>query len=279
MNTPNSSLYRHVILTPFSIPVPRYAHIRAQPGWLEHRFELFEQYTLASMATQDTDNFVWIVYFDEATPEPFRERIEACRKLYDFIPFYTHCFDAPGWRESVIKVLKDPAEWLLTTRLDSDDAFASDHMRNLQNYVDTMAAPERCSLNMINGYVLSDGRLYAHRHRSNAFASWLEPWSSDMITAQCIQHMKMAEFGPVYQVESPPAWLQVVHGSNLSNVVRGRRIKPDEASLRFPDSVCAHFNPASDLEVAMENGLVVPVRKMRDKLISVIRRRPMMYDY
>ena len=36
---------------------------------------------------------------------------------------------------------------------------------------------------------------------------------------------------PVVQLDGPPAWLQVVHGSNVSNRVRGRIVSPNRTRL------------------------------------------------
>ena len=123
----------HVILTRFNLATPgRESAIRNQPGWLAGRFELFERYCLPTLAAQrgvSAGGFRWIVYFDDGTPEPFRARIEACRRVADFHPFFTPIFPGEQWGISARAVLAAEgraAPWLLSTRLDNDDGLAVD---------------------------------------------------------------------------------------------------------------------------------------------------------
>ena len=101
--------------------------------------------------------------------------------------------------------------------------------------------------------VIEDGRVYAHAHPSNAFASWLEPWYDAARTCMSINHMRMAEHGPVLQVGGPAAWLQVVHGGNVSNKVRGRRVGPEAVRDRFPPEVPGRLRASSATGIALEN--------------------------
>ena len=98
------------------------------------------------------------------------------------------------------------------------------------------AEPRRAAFNLTNGYVFDGRRAYAHAHPSNAFASLLEPWDTAR-TVSDVQHMDLAAAGPVVQVDGPGGWLQVVHGGNVSNKIRGRRVPPAELAGRFPASI------------------------------------------
>ncbi len=212
----------HVILTRFNLATPgRESAIRNQPGWLAGRFELFERYCLPTLAAQkgvSAGGFRWIVYFDDGTPEPFRARIEACRRVADFHPFFTPIFPGEQWGISARAVLAAEgraAPWLLSTRLDNDDGLAVDFVGRVQAAV-AAAPPRRAAFNLTNGYVFDGRRAYAHAHPSNAFASLLEPWETAR-TVSDVQHMDLAAAGPVVQVGGPGGWLQVVHGGNVSN--------------------------------------------------------------
>jgi hypothetical protein len=66
---------------------------------------------------------------------------------------------------------------------------------------------------------------------------------------QADNHMKMAEHGPVHQIGGPAAWLQVVHGHNVSNKIRGRRISAEEARRALPDNLLGPLRPASAAEI------------------------------
>jgi len=266
----------HVIMTRFNLATPgRESRIRLRPGWLSERFGLFERYCLPSIAAQTVQTFTWIIYFDEETPAEFRERIEACRRVHPFVAYFSPLFPSEGWPRSVREVLAPggtaPAPWLLSTRLDNDDGLAVDHVQRLQAAVAAKARPERCSLNLTDGLVLHDGRVYDHTHLSNAFASWLEPWDDAMCTAQSIEHMKMDQYGPIQQVPGPPAWLQVVHGGNVSNKIRGRRVPAGRARGRFPPELLAGLQESSSTTIALENLFLTPRRSALDAASALWR--------
>ncbi len=263
----------HVILTRFNLATPgRESALRNQPGWLAGRFELFERYCLPTVAAQTAGGFRWIVYFDEATPAPFRARIEACRRVADFHPWFTPLFPGEQWAISARAVLAAEgrqAPWLLSTRLDNDDGLAVDFVARVQAAV--AAAPaRRAAFNLTNGIVFDGRRAYALAHPSNAFASLLEPWEAARTVAD-VQHMHLAEAGPVVQVGGPGGWLQVVHGGNVSNKVRGRRVPPAGLAGRFPASIDLGA-PASAAAVAAENLFVAPLREARDRAAGLVRR-------
>lgn len=270
----NGTDYRHVIQTRFNLAtVGRESAIRTRPGWLEERFALFERHCLPAVAAQSIRDFTWIIYFDIETPAAFRERIERCRTVFPFIPYFTPLFYEEGWPRSIRETLEAPAPWLLTTRLDNDDAISIDFVARLHATLAAMPSPRRCSINFPEGYLLQAGRAYAHRHLCNPFASWLEPWDDKMRTAYSIYHMRMAEVGEVVQVEGPGTWLQVIHGGNVSNKVRGRQIVPTVLRERFPAAAIEPLAEESTLAIALDNLFMSPLRAARDAAIDLARRQ------
>lgn len=264
--------YTHVIMTRFNVARPkRQEPIRLDPDWLAGRFELFEAYCLPSVAAQGARDFHWLVYFDAETPAPVRERIEACRRVFPFVPCFTPPVDAGYWPASIAAAVAGRTPWLLTTRFDNDDALAADHVARLQGALARPGSAVRGSLNFPRGLVREGGKLYALTHLANPFASWLEPWDAKARTAISINHLKMGRVGPVRQLDGPPAWLQVVHGGNVSNKVRGRRVGPEAAAGRFPASARAGLRPASGLEIGLENLVLTPIRSARDTAVSMVR--------
>jgi len=259
----------HVIFTRFNLATPGHeSTIRCRPGWLESRFSLFERYCLPSVAAQDCRDFRWIILFDKDTPAEFRERIERYRDTQDFYPYYTGLFPGTGWAQAVREVLGDTHEsWLLTTPLDNDDSLARDFVSRLQQAVRSAGALRRGAFNMTNGAILANGRLYRCVHKSNAFASWLERYDENMVTIGTIAHMTLAMHGPVTQVGGPAAWLQVVHGENVSNKIRGHRIKADADTWPFPMPILDEIKEDSRLAIATENLTVGRLRNFRDRLL------------
>lgn len=263
--------FTHVIMTRFNMAMPQRDAIRKRPGWLESRFDLFERYCLPSVAAQTVRGFHWVIYFDIETPAPFRERIERCREEFPFIPFYTPHFEAEGWPRSLKEIFGTyRTPWLVTSRLDNDDALSVDHVERLHAHFLEQGI-ETGSVNFRNGFLLQGGRVYMLEHLSNAFAHHVEPWDETAITCRGVNHLKLAEFGPVRQIDGAPAWLQVVHGGNVSNKVRGRRVAGDEARAFFPEGILGPLRPASPLALGLENLVLVPMRNLRDSLAAYLR--------
>ncbi len=266
--------FTHVVMTRFNMPTPgRESQIRNRPGWLEGRFDLFERYCLPSIAAQTAprENFHWMIFFDVETPQPFRDRIAECQKVFPFKPYFTEFFQAEGWPRSVRETLAPTTPWLLSTRFDSDDALSSDHVARLQAALAATKPAGRVSLNITEGIILEAGRVYAHSHPCNAFASWFEPWDAEARTCMSINHMRMAEVGPIQQVGGKAGWLQVVHGGNVSNKVRGRRVAPAAVRDLFPEAVLGPLKPASGAEISLENIVLTPLRSARDALVARLR--------
>jgi hypothetical protein len=260
----------HVILTRFNLATPgRESRIRNQPGWLEDRFELFERYCLPSVAAQTRHEFTWLIFFDAETPDAFKRRIAGCQKTYPFVPVFTGLFQSAGWGRAVREHVEARPGWVLTTRLDNDDAIAVDFCERLAAAARHHPGP--CALNFTNGFVLSRGRVYAHRHPTNAFASYMEPLNDAVRTVCTIPHMELADVVPVHQIGGPGAWLQVVHGRNVSNKVRGYRVSGEELEARFPPAVKAGLD-GHGAQARLENAVLWPGRLARDMAVTMLRR-------
>ena len=269
----------HVLMTRFNLATPgREAAIRNRPDWLATRFRLFEEFCLPSVAEQTRKAFTWIIYFDKDTPAEFKDRVTALQSQVPFEAWYTGLFPASGWPQSVAAVLgAKPGTMpptVLTSRLDNDDALARDYMeRTAAAAVGQVPAP-RTGIVITNGYIRSATSAYRISHPCNAFASWLErvDQPGGPLTAMGISHIDAADFGPLVQVPGPGGWLQVVHGGNVSNKVRGVRVGPDALAARFHPGALAGLEPASALVLAADNLLMAPLRSGRDRLFGLARR-------
>lgn len=264
--------YEHVLMTRFNLATPgRESAIRNRPGWLEARFSLFEKYCLPSIAGQTDQRFHWLIYFDEQTPDEFRQRIDRLRKIHPFIPFYTGLFPSDGWSDSILKTFDFQVDTLLTTRLDNDDALALDYMERVHRAVEDQGLAHG-GYNFTHGYILANGRLYHMVHPSNAFFSWLGPYTTGMTTAPSIPHMQLAEHGRVYQIEGSAAWIQMIHGGNVSNKIRGQRIHPAKVAGHMPQVILEDLKPCSSVQMFVDNALAGPIRGIRDLLLAIRRR-------
>lgn len=263
---------RHVILTRFNIPSPgRELTLRSKPGWLAGRFELFRDYCLPSVAGQTEQDFEWVIFFDEETPAEFRDEIERLQRVFPFHAAFTRLADMPEIIQSVLPRYQD-ADWLLSTRLDSDDILATDHVARLRE----AATPDHTRVvNFANGAILSlsggSPHLYRITDRKNPFASLLEPMSETARTIWGEIHVNIARLGPVTQLDGHPGWLQVVHGGNVSNRVKGKRVKLADAEDIFP-ILRRMATPERDIDILLENWLATPWRQARGLGRYVIAR-------
>lgn len=261
--------FTHILMTRFNLATPgRESGIRNRLGWLAERFDMFEKYCLPSVAEQTDTRLHWIIYFDKDTPREFKDRVERCRSIFPFVPYYTGLFPAEGWSRSINETFTRDTPLLLTTRLDNDDALTRDFSQRLYGAVaDAQAEPG--IYNFPNGYVMGGGALYGLRHLANPFFSSLSEWTDAPVTAPSIHHLKISDHGPLRQVDGPGTWVQVIHDGNVSNKIRGRRMAPTELKNRVPASVEAQLRPAAPLTVALENALLTPLRNLRDHLLTL----------
>lgn len=264
---------RHLVLTRFNLATPgrEVAH-RLRAGWLEGRFDLFERYCLPAMAAQTEQDFDWIVYFDDHTPDWARARIEGTRQVRNFYPCYTALFEAEGWARTVLaRIGDDRRDVLLTSNLDNDDGLAVDYVARVQTAARGAWAGHSIALNVTNGFVLCGDALYRHRHPSNAFTNLVEGYHAPR-TVNTLRHMEIADHVPLVQVAGPGGWLQVVHDDNVSNRVRGIRVDRVEAARRFPAALMQNVTNPGIAELLIDRIIGGPMRGLRDRAVGAARR-------
>lgn len=268
-------MLHHTLITRFNLATPgREIAFRTRPGWLEERFALFERYCLPSVAAQSCQSFDWILFFDDGTPLWAREAATRLQAVRPFHALYTPLFGNDGWAQAVRAVAgpPQPGRLLVTSNLDNDDALAFDYVERVQKAARESARHGRFAVNVPEGCVLSDGALFAHKHLHSAFTNLVEPDDEGFATTMTIRHMELFDHVPVVQAQGPAGWLQVVHGGNVSNRVRGRRIGPKEAGRQFPQSVLGAIATPS-LPVRLAEALVLaPLRGARDHAFAFARR-------
>jgi hypothetical protein len=159
--------------------------------------------------------------------------------------------------------------WLVTTRLDNDDGLNC-------NFVDWLHREVRVGetevLNFPMGLVYHEGKAYLSCQESNAFISLSEPTDS-FRTVVAGPHNKMAKVAPVRNIEDRIAWLQLIHGVNVSNKVRGKRIERSAIPDGFEAVRGIEQGGASEsaLQIAAENLTAGALRSARDYLIDAVR--------
>ena len=152
----------HVLLTRFNLPSkgPE-SLIRAQDGWLQRRVELFERYTIPSVAAQTV--LVFTGLFTSTRRAPAGCSTASRRTL--LIGAYTPIFrDEATWREvgaDARQLTGARGELLITTNLDNDDALAVISSRGSSSWQDRARLGR---LFLERGLIAFGGRTY-HKAR------------------------------------------------------------------------------------------------------------------
>ncbi|QXD14292.1 putative rhamnosyl transferase [Rhodocaloribacter litoris] len=252
--------FTHFILTAFNVRMGVADHLVDDPTWLRHRFDLFERFCLSSVRSQTERRFTWLVFFDTRLPASFREKVKAYARWDSFVPLFVEALSPERMCAFVRERIPSEATYVLTTRLDSDDALARDFVENVHQ---RFRPHTGAFLNFTCGYVFGRDKLYAARRTSNPFITMMEP-VENMRTVWCRPHRRLAEVGPVWEVTTAPMWLQVVHGQNLYNrIVNCLRVPRRALGERFAVTL-----PPGDAE----SMVVVRAERLWNRLAMAARR-------
>ena len=223
--------FQHIILTKFNVRV-NYKNLSKStvglsPDWLEHRFQLFDRFCFPSVKEQSNQNFKWIVFFDAQTPEKFQHKVQEYTEWQNFIPVYVdRSIYPPGGlaKPVVLQHLNQNKDYLITTRIDNDDAISHDFVSIIQ---DNFSQQEFEFINFTYGYVWHQGKIYLRKYENNPFISLVEKIYRQKIdeikTVYCVNHAQVSSEENVKQIDIAPSWLQVIHDKNVANRVRGIR--------------------------------------------------------
>jgi hypothetical protein len=220
----------HVLLTRFNLPTGGVEGlIRAREGWLRERVGLFEAYCAPSVHSQTCQDFRWIIYFDPDSPEWLNDWISR-NAPGRFTPVFRSSVSSDDVVIDIRTFLGGGSSMLVTSNIDNDDSFALDFVERIQS----AASPtERTALYITCGLIKNGTRIYLRRDTRNAFCSVIESWESPS-TCWCDWHNLLGNSMKVVQLDGDPGWLQVVHGRNVSNRVRGRLVSPSRYVRLFP---------------------------------------------
>ena len=95
---------------------------------------------------------------------------------------------------------------------------------------------------------------------ANPFASLMEAMGPGVRTIWGEKHVDIERLAPLALVGGAPAWMQLVHGSNVSNRIKGRRVRLDSYCDLFPNLKCLSESvKESGAEIKRENSVVLPL--------------------
>lgn len=197
-------------------------------NWLKNRFQLFENYCFPSLKSQTNKNFEWWVFFDASTPDLYKKKIKIFGALLpNFKPKFKESYQV--FEDTLSQDLLEEmdcknTDFIITTRLDNDDIFSNKAVEELQNNL----VDYKCILEMPIGYNLEIGKINKLRKMNyplNPFISLLESVENDqkIETVYAHQHGEWMHLKQI-NITNKPQWIQVIHGNNVSNQVKGKEI-------------------------------------------------------
>lgn len=242
----------HVLLTRFNVRRAAVPDPRAlSHDWLAQRMAIFAQVTVPSVVAQRCPPDLWLVFLDELTPAPARLALARLAEQHGFLrPVYCGVLGDAVYRAVIAQAVPAGTDWLLSTRLDNDDAL---HPALLAAVRAAVQVGRREFINPVQGLVVGDGLLYRKSDKSSPFISLSEPLQGFQ-TVWLDQHQRLGRHGPVRQLPLRDAWMQFVHGGNIANQVRGVRVRPQQVDAGiFPPGLRVALKPVSWLSFGLDN--------------------------
>lgn len=236
--------FDHVLLTRFNVPSKGYESlVRASDSWLEKRVGLFMKFCLPSVRQQINQDFKWIIYFDPASPKWFIRTIEELNYDNVFIAIFRAEVTRDNLLDDIRSSIDSPRRYLMTTNLDNDDSLACDFTASIREVCGT---DRRTAVYFVNGLIRAGDALYRYSDKNNAFCSVISPWAAP-VTCWADWHNRLHLSMPVTRIKGSVAWLQVVHGSNVSNRIHGKRVSPRSFREWFPRILDDMEEPSSGI--------------------------------
>ncbi len=257
----------HVFLTRYNLPANRVEQSIFSEEWLRNRTELFRAYTVPSVQQQtQLDQVRWIIYLDQSTPDWLRELIAGLENDALVLPRY---LDSPLSEEmiqaDIAQAAGNDSGPVITSNLDNDDGLALDYVARMRQAADVDLPSV---IYLVNGLIESRGSVYLRRDPSNAFSAVVDDLAAtELRHCWSAFHNRLADMMPAVRVLGTPAWLQVVHGVNVSNRVRGELARASDYSNLFA-GLLDDLDDPSDLTLTTDRLVGEPMRQAREAIVT-----------
>lgn len=242
-------MFQHFLITRFNLPLAQDERTQEEKDtWLRHRLDLFERFTFPSVQAQTNKKFQWLVYFDSATSTPLLQRFQ---RLVEGEAYITLILlnSYQEFRQDAGKHVLDRSNgqrYVVTTRLDNDDCLHQEYIEEIQKNI---VESERSFLNFPMGYCWNcstpDQLVTRYNYYRGPFLTLIEAIKKDDTfvpkTVSFYDHWHVPDEHPVHQITTFRAWIQLIHGENIANQMRGNPVpNPEKEFLNFqiqPDQV------------------------------------------
>lgn len=144
-------------------------------------------------------------------------------------PIFT---DYSSQMRDILREIGSDSEYLISTRIDSDDAFHENSINIIQKQ---FKRQKFGFINLLKGYILdiNNNELYLSKEYKNPFISLIEENISGRSFKTILSIKHKAAGSIIKQVKRGVFWLRVIHDGNLLNEVRGKRIRKVAALNKF----------------------------------------------
>jgi hypothetical protein len=227
-------IFKHFIITRFNIVPCDDSIINddsqvTDEAYLSERFRLFDLYCFPSVKNQTNKNFAWLCLFYDQTPEKWKLKIDEYKaQLPNFTPIFCSYEQRNGSKELLLlldKTIKTEVNksashpnFILTTRIDNDDAIHKLLINNLQNYF--LEPQEEMVLNYANGlhYIPQYNVLKNYINEKGHFCTLIETNSQCVKTVLSFPHNDLpSSLKSVCLKEKTRMWIEIIHRTNELN--------------------------------------------------------------
>ncbi|HLA55281.1 MAG TPA: glycosyltransferase, partial [Flavobacterium sp.] len=120
-------MFQHYLITRFNLRNPKWDVTKNNETlltdeWMEHRMGLFGNFCFPSVAAQTNKDFTWLIYFDNTTPERFKQQI--AKMTGGQTNIRTFFIDGmPAFYPEIQKLIESETKdkpYLITSRIDND---------------------------------------------------------------------------------------------------------------------------------------------------------------
>jgi hypothetical protein len=263
-------MFKHFILTRFNVKMDGVSSYDKNnkpvltEEWLERRFFLFEKYCIPSIINQTCKKFYWLVLFSNKTPEKYIQRIKNYEMQFRiFKPVFLEAGTGDAYMKEINKEIPKYFDiddrYLITSRIDNDDAFHKDMVLEVQKLFNKQA-------NVFISYTY--GLQYDIEHKvltrllyeNNHFISRIEEISNKFETVIPHDHTYIDKVADVVYINNKqkPLWLEIIHEGNVINSI-------------YPESVPLFRNKVSDLynfdvRISLVNTIVFLLKYLKLKI-------------
>ena len=217
------------------------------PEWLRRRVDLFKAYAAKSMKNQSSTDFDWIVWADLETPSPLAEEIhDIVKDVGGRVIWDRQRFSTEGLSNLLQVDMMDcdeVPEWILTTRLDSDDMIANDFIELTQSeFVLASESPTDFEIEMLSGCLFEERtrKLLQAEGGERRFVSYAcHVVEEDMYFENCYRQPRPKEMVRRRKLRTRTSWMKVFHDQNcLSRLEYGKLGGMSDEVLEYRFGIC-----------------------------------------